>query len=140
MNDSMIPRTTNTMISSSIVKPATRYRCVVEGLSTDASPKCRPAAGCPSRAKRMPVGLPHATGPFNFRTAFNLQCIEPYTTCCRAITYRYYMTYSCHIRPNRQNHRNPQMAGFGTPHARATLRQDRKSTRLNSSHEWSSYD
>src|SRR6266516_638430 len=115
MNDSMIPRTTNTMISSSIVKPATRYRCVVEGLSTDASPKCRPATGCPSRAKRMPVGLPHATGPFTFCTAFNLQCIELYTTRCRAITYRYYMTYSCHIRPNRQNHRNPQMAGFGTP-------------------------
>ena len=39
MNDSMIPMTTNTMISSSIVKPETRYRCVVEGLSTDASPK-----------------------------------------------------------------------------------------------------
>src|SRR6266516_5101326 len=119
--DSSRPATTNTMISSIIVKPARRDRCGVEELSTDTSRKCRPAADAfTGKAHARRPASP--TGPVHLLYSVKLQCIETYATMLRGITYRCYTTCSCNIRPD-------GVSRFWTPWcARSHTRRDRGTT------------
>src|SRR6266513_2611172 len=118
--DSSRPATTNTMISSSIVKPARRDRCGIEELSTDASPSVDLLPTFTGKAHARRPASP--TGPVHLLYSVKLQCIETYATTLRGITYRCYTTYSCNIRPD-------GVSRFCTPWcARSHTRRDRCTT------------